>query len=59
MVPGEYSALCMPTISGRAWAADDVAIAAPMVTATAAAIFIDIVLSIPHCPAGGKLAGWP
>src|SRR5512139_3101744 len=64
MVPGEYSVLCMPTISGRAWAGDDIAIPAPMVTANAAAILNDIVLSIPmprsvgsfRCrPGGGPL----
>src|ERR1700741_516235 len=69
MVPGEYSLLRMPTISPRAWAGDDIAIPAPMVTtAKAAAILNDIVLSIPVCPRcrgpfrrltpeGGGLAG--
>src|SRR5215813_3264721 len=44
----------MPTISGRAWAADGIAITAPMVTANAAAILNDIALSIPHCPVEGQ-----
>jgi hypothetical protein len=48
----------MPTISGRAWAGDDITIPAPMVTARAAAILNDIVLSIPIGPGdGGKSAG--
>jgi hypothetical protein len=43
----------MPTISGRACAGDDSTIPTPMVTATAAAILNDIVLSIPQCPDKG------
>ncbi len=58
MVPGEYSALRMPTISGRAWAGDDITIPAPMVTARAAAILNDIVLSIPM-PLPGSVTSGP
>src|SRR5262245_2740378 len=54
MVPGEYSALCMPTSSPRAWAGDDITIPAPMVTAKAAAILNDIALSIPVAPWQGS-----
>jgi hypothetical protein len=59
MVPGEYSALCIPTISGRAWAAVDIKMPAPMVAASAAAILNDIVFSTSKCPTGAIPPGKP
>jgi hypothetical protein len=42
----------MPTISGRASAADDINTLAPMVAASATAILIDINFSRPLAPSG-------
>jgi hypothetical protein len=55
MVPGEYSALRIPTISGRAWAAVDIKMPAPMVAASAA-ILNDIAFSTSKSPNGGQIA---
>ena len=52
MVPAAYSARCIPTISGRAWAAVDIRVPAPMVAASAAAILNVIVFSTFKCPTG-------
>src|SRR3954451_25004198 len=54
MVPGEYSALRIPTISGRAWAAVDIKMPAPKVAASTTAILNDIVLSTSQVPQSGQ-----